>query len=188
MQKNTTCNTKECEEQKNDAPSVPEASRANENRKQQFDIDSKEIDRCGRVLCIETHSSGVFYEEYIFKLSIDREIKLKYPILLNNNEAAVKMELVDDEYEYEKPQFDRILIFFKNIYAYVNVKQTGVPCGTQTVKIKMSNSAAQTALAGINSFSRLNVGVTVSKQIFRFLICNWRSNSSTHLERFFRRK
>ncbi|XP_076248681.1 uncharacterized protein LOC143188358 [Calliopsis andreniformis] len=169
-QENHKYNAKICEEEKDTTLNARTFLRGNENRKNEFDIESREIDRCGRVLCIETHSGGIFYEEYIFKLSIDREIKLKYPLSLNNDAAMIKMELVDDESEYEKPQFDRISMFFRNIYASVNVKQTGVPCGTQTTKIKMCNIAAQTTLTGINSFSRLNVGATVSKQIFRFLI------------------
>ncbi|CAK9798433.1 hypothetical protein ANTQUA_LOCUS1632 [Anthophora quadrimaculata] len=143
----------------------------NDNRSTKVDIESSTIDKYGKVLCIESHCNGVAYEEYVFKLSIDREIKLKYPVLLNNNDQeTVKVEFVDNEADYETVPLDRMLILFKNIYAVVNVKQTGVPCSTQTTKMKTSNNFTQTALTGINSFSRLNVGVTVSEGISRFLL------------------
>lgn len=140
----------------------------NDNRKR-FDIESTMIDKCGRILCIESHSNGTIYEEYVIKLSINREIKIKYPIVLNNNEATVRLEFMDNEIDYEKAPIDRMLILFKNIHAVVNIKQTGVPCSTQTMKIKTSNNFTQTSFTGINSFSRLNVGVTVSEKIFKFL-------------------
>ncbi|XP_076667392.1 uncharacterized protein LOC143368493 [Andrena cerasifolii] len=159
--------TKDREKQNDAAPTEAAGGRADEDRKSEFDIESKPIDRRDRVLCIETHSNGLFYEEYIFKLSIDREIKVKYPVALNNNEGAVKMLFVDNESEYARAPLDGILMFFKNIYVSVNVKQTGVPCGTQTANIKTSNSSAQTSITGMKSFSRLNAGITVSKQFFR---------------------
>ncbi|XP_053970653.1 uncharacterized protein LOC128872223 [Hylaeus volcanicus] len=155
----------------NDDETIQIVTRAKNNRRKEFDSEDKIIDKCGRVICIESHSNGLFYEEYIFKLSVNREIKLKYPVLLNNNETVVKMEFVDDEAEYEGAPLDRILIFFKNIHVSVNVKQTGVPCGTQTTRMKTSSNVAQTTLTGINSFSRLNVGVGVSKQIFDVFFC-----------------
>lgn len=149
--------------------SVTTARERDENRKKKFDNESRIIDERGRVMCIESHSNGSFYEEYILKMSIGGEIKLKCPVLLNNNDVAVKMEFVDDEVEYERAPLDRIMIFFKNIYASVNVKQSGVSCGTQTIKLKTSNNFAQTTLTGLHSFSRLNVGARVSKQISKFL-------------------
>lgn len=142
----------------------------NDNRNKRFDIENTKIDKCGRILCIESHSNGTIYEEYVIKLSINREIKIKYPIVLNNNEAMVRLEFMDNEIDYEKAPIDRMLILFKNIHAVVNVKQTGVPCSTQTTKIKTSNNFTQTSFTGINSFSRLNVGVTVSEKIFKFLL------------------
>lgn len=142
----------------------------NDNRNKRFDIENTKIDKCGRILCIESHSNGTIYEEYVIKLSINREIKIKYPIVLNNNEATVRLEFMDNEIDYEKAPIDRMLILFKNIHAVVNVKQTGVPCSTQTTKIKTSNNFTQTSFTGINSFSRLNVGVTVSEKIFKFLL------------------
>lgn len=142
----------------------------NDNRNKRFDIENTKIDKCGRILCIESHSNGTIYEEYVIKLSINREIKIKYPIALNNNEAMVRLEFMDNEIDYEKAPIDRMLILFKNIHAVVNVKQTGVPCSTQTTKIKTSNNFTQTSFTGINSFSRLNVGVTVSEKIFKFLL------------------
>lgn len=142
----------------------------NDNRNKRFDIENTKIDKCGRILCIESHSNGTIYEEYVIKLSINREIKIKYPIVLNNNEATVRLEFMDNEIDYEKTPIDRMLILFKNIHAVVNVKQTGVPCSTQTTKIKTSNNFTQTSFTGINSFSRLNVGVTVSEKIFKFLL------------------
>lgn len=142
----------------------------NDNRNKRFDIESTKIDKCGRILCIESHSNGTIYEEYVIKLSINREIKIKYPIVLNNNEAMVRLEFMDNEIDYEKAPIDRMLILFKNIHAVVNVKQTGVPCSTQTTKIKTSNNFTQTSFTGINSFSRLNAGVTVSEKIFKFLL------------------
>lgn len=162
-----TYDTKDRDKQNDAAPTEAAGGRA-ENKRNEFDTESKLIDRRERVLCIETHSNGLFYEEYIFKLSIDREIKVKYPVSLNNNEGAVKMLFVDNESEYERAPLDGILMFFKNIYVSVSVKQTGVPCGTQTANIKTSNSFAQTSITGMKSFSRLNAGVTVSKQVFRF--------------------
>lgn len=142
----------------------------NDNRNKRFDIENTKIDKYGRILCIESHSNGTIYEEYVIKLSINREIKIKYPIVLNNNEAMVRLEFMDNEIDYEKAPIDRMLILFKNIHAVVNVKQTGVPCSTQTTKIKTSNNFTQTSFTGINSFSRLNVGVTVSEKIFKFLL------------------
>ncbi|XP_076634856.1 uncharacterized protein LOC143348495 [Colletes latitarsis] len=133
-------------------------AREKNNRSKEFDNRSKIINNRERVMCVESHLNGLLYEEYILKLSIDREIKLKYPVLLNY-ESIVKMEFVDKETEYERAPLDGIVIFFKNIYACVNVKQTGVPCGTQTMKMKTSNSFTQTMFTGLNSVSRLNVGV-----------------------------
>lgn len=137
-----------------------------ENRSEQFDIEHSIIDKCGRLLCMESHSNGVVYEEYVFKLSTDREIKIKYPVLLNKDEAVVRLEFVDNESDYEVAPMDRMLILFKNVYVTVNVKQTGVPCSTQTTRIKTSNIFTQTAVTGINSFSRLNMGATVSEKNF----------------------
>ncbi|KAF3426916.1 hypothetical protein E2986_03126 [Frieseomelitta varia] len=139
-----------------------------ENRSEQFDIERTIIDKCGKLLCIETHSNGVVYEEYVFKLSTEREIKIKYPILLNNDEAVVRLEFVDNENDYEVAPMDRMLILFKNVCVNVNVKQTGVPCSTQTTKIKTSNIFTQTTVTGVNSFSRLNMGATVSEMNFHF--------------------
>lgn len=136
-----------------------------ENRSEQFDIERTIIDKCGKLLCIESHSNGVVYEEYVFKLSTEREIKIKYPVLLNN-EAVVRLEFVDNENDYEVAPMDRMLILFKNVYVNVNVKQTGVPCSTQTTKIKTSNIFTQTTVTGVNSFSRLNMGATVSEKNF----------------------
>ncbi|XP_061933306.1 myosin-1-like isoform X1 [Apis cerana] len=142
----------------------------NDNRNKRFDIENTKIDQCGRILCIESHSNGTIYEEYVIKLSINREIKIKYPIVLNNNDAMVRLEFMDNEIDYEKAPIDRMLILFKNIHAVVNFKQTGVPCSTQTTKIKTSNNFTQTSFTGINSFSRINAGVTVSEKIFKFLL------------------
>ena len=88
----------------------------NDNRNKRFDIESTKIDKCGRILCIESHSNGTIYEEYVIKLSINREIKIKYPIVLNNNEAMVRLEFMDNEIDYEKAPIDRMLILFKNIH------------------------------------------------------------------------
>nr|XP_003702131.2 PREDICTED: uncharacterized protein LOC100882508 [Megachile rotundata] len=142
----------------------------NDNRKREFDIDSSAIDKRGKMLCIESHSNGALFEEYILRLSNDREMKIKYPISSNNIDMPIKIEFVDDENEYEKALLDRMLILFKNIYASVNIKQTGIPCSTQTIKVKTINNFTQTAMTGINSFSRLNVGVTVSAHNSRFLL------------------
>lgn len=142
----------------------------NDNRNKRFDIENTKIDQCGRILCIESHSNGTIYEEYVIKLSINREIKIKYPIVLNNNDAMIRLEFMDNEIDYEKAPIDRMLILFKNIHAVVNFKQTGVPCSTQTTKIKTSNNFTQTSFTGINSFSRINAGVTVSEKIFKFLL------------------
>ncbi|CAK9803606.1 hypothetical protein ANTPLA_LOCUS3724 [Anthophora plagiata] len=167
---NNGCDKKRRERDEKERCPVIGAQR-NDNRSTEVDIESSTIDKYGKVLCIESHCNGVTYEEYVFKLSIDREIKIKYPVLLNNNDQGiVKMEFVDNEADYETVPSDKMLILFKNIYAVVNVKQTGVPCSTQTTKMKTSNNFAQTALTGINSFSRLNVGVTVSEGISRFLL------------------
>ncbi|KAK1125521.1 hypothetical protein K0M31_005880 [Melipona bicolor] len=136
----------------------------NENRSEQFDIERRIIDKCGKLLCIESHSNGVVYEEYVFKLSTNREIKIKYPVLLNNDEAVVRLEFVDNETDYEVAPMDRMSILFKNVYVNVNVKQTGVPCSTQTTKIKTSNIFTQTTVTGVNSFSRLNTGATISSE------------------------
>ncbi|CAL7936073.1 unnamed protein product [Xylocopa violacea] len=136
----------------------------NDNRNGRFDIESAIVDKGGKVLCIESHSNGVQYEEYVFKLSIDREIKIKYPVLLNTKvKEAVNLEFVDDEVEYEKAPLDRMLILFKNIYAVISIKQTGISCSTQTTRTKTINNSTQTTLTGLNSFSRLNVGATVSE-------------------------
>ncbi|XP_034184820.1 uncharacterized protein LOC117606470 [Osmia lignaria lignaria] len=139
----------------------PTKALENYNRRSEFDIESSTIDKSGRLLHIESHTNGVLCEEYILKLSKDREIKIKYPVFLNNSEIPVKIEFVDDENEYEKTLSDGMVILFKHIYAFVNVKQTGIPCSTQTAKTKTINNFAQTAMTGINSFSRLNVGATV---------------------------
>ena len=136
-----------------------------ENRSEQFDIERTIIDKCGKLLCVEAHSNGVAYEEYVFKLSTEREIKIKYPVLLNNDdEAVVRLEFVNNENDYEVAPMDRMVILFKNVCVNVNVKQTGVPCSTQTTKIKTSNIFTQTTITGINSFSRLNMGATVSEK------------------------
>ncbi|XP_031826066.2 uncharacterized protein LOC116424175 [Nomia melanderi] len=151
-----------------DLNSLSESDR-NENRDSKHSNENKTMNTCGRVFCIESHSNGRLYEEYIFKLSSNREMKLKYPVILNNSETMVQMEFIDDETEYEKALLDRIIIFFKNIYASVNVKRTGVPCGTQTIRLKTLNRSTQTAVIGVKSFLRLNAGVTVSKQIYKFV-------------------
>lgn len=148
----------------------------NENRNKfdienTIDIDSS-IDKRGKVMCFESHSNGMVYEEYVFKLSTDREIKIKYPVLLKNIETVVRLEFVDNETDYENTPSDRMLILFKNIYAVVNVKQTGIPCSTQTTKMKSSNNFTQTTITGINSFSRLNVGNTVSEEISKSFSLN----------------
>lgn len=144
----------------------------NDNRNKQFDIERTIIDKRGRLLCIESHSNGVVYEEYVFKLSIDREMKIKYPVSLNNSEEVVRLEFVDNETDYSVTSMDRMLILLKNIHAIVIVKQTGVSCSTQTTKTKTSNNFAQTAITGVNSFSRLNSGATVSKEISTFSTLN----------------
>ncbi|CAD1471415.1 unnamed protein product, partial [Heterotrigona itama] len=133
----------------------------NENRSEKFDIERTIIDKCGKLLCIVSHSNGVVYEEYVFKLSTDREIKIKYPVSLNKDDEAVRLEFVDNETDYEVTPTDRMLILFKNVYVTVNVKQTGVPCSTQTAKIKTCNIFTQTAVTGVNWFSRLNMGATM---------------------------
>lgn len=148
----------------------PTKAPENCNRRSEFDIEGSAIDKCGRLLHIESHTNGVLYDEYILKLSKDREIKIKYPVSLNHSEIPVKIEFVDDENEYEKILSDGMVILFKHIYAFVNVKQTGIPCSTQTTKTKTVNNFAQTAMTGINSFSRLNVGATVSEHFSEFFV------------------
>ncbi|XP_017758193.1 PREDICTED: uncharacterized protein DDB_G0283697-like, partial [Eufriesea mexicana] len=149
-----------------------ENSNQNENRNK-FDIDSSIIDMRGKVMCLESHSNGVVYEEYVFKLATNREIKIKYPVSLKNIETMVKLEFVDSETDYENTPSDRMLILFKDIYAVVNVKQTGIPCSTQTMKMRTSNNFTQTTFTGINKFSRLNAGITVSKEISKSFTLNY---------------
>lgn len=147
----------------------------NDNRNKQFDIERTIIDKRGRLLCIESHSNGVVYEEYVFKLSIDREMKIKYPVSLNNSEEVVRLEFVDNETDYSVTSMDRMLILLKNIHAIVIVKQTGISCSTQTTKTKASNNFTQTAITGVNSFSRLNSGATMlnsEKRAIERSLCN----------------
>ncbi|XP_076276679.1 uncharacterized protein LOC143207289 [Lasioglossum baleicum] len=154
-----------------------------ENKNHEFTDENKSMNACDRVLCIESHSNGRSYEEYIFKLSINREMKLKCPVVLNNSEAIVRMEFVDNEAEYERAPLDRIIIFFNHIYASVNVKQTGIPCGTQTTRLRTVNRSTQTAVVGIKSFLRLNAGTTVSKQIYMYIYI-YCSNSKPVVQTF----
>ncbi|XP_078032617.1 uncharacterized protein LOC144467604 [Augochlora pura] len=141
----------------------------------EFTGEHKSMNACDRVFCIESHSNGQLYEEYIFKLSINREIKLKCPVTLGDTEKIVLMEFVNNEVEYNNAPLERIIMFFKNIYASVNIKQTGIHCGTQTARLRRSNRSTQTAVVGIKSFLRLNAGNTMlnsEKRAIERSLCN----------------
>ncbi|XP_033340030.2 uncharacterized protein LOC117228406 [Megalopta genalis] len=141
----------------------------------EFTGEYKPMHACDRVFCIQSHSNGQSYEEYIFKLSINREIKLKCPVILDDTEKIVRMEFIDNEAEYDNAPLERIIIFFKNIHASVNVKQTGIPCSTQTTRLRTSNRSTQTAVVGIKSFLRLNAGNTMlnsEKRAIERSLCN----------------
>ncbi|XP_076764043.1 uncharacterized protein LOC143431301 [Xylocopa sonorina] len=170
-EENSNYDRKEYKERGGIETRTKHGSLENDNRNERFDIESAIFDKGGKVLCIESHSNGARYEEYVFKLSIDREMKIKYPVLLNDKvKEAVYLEFVDDEVEYEKAPLDRMLILFKNICAVISIKQTGISCSTQTMRTKTINNSTQTVLTGLNSFSRLNVGAMVSEQFSRFLL------------------
>ncbi|XP_017887799.2 uncharacterized protein LOC108629557 [Ceratina calcarata] len=182
----TDQSTNKCEKtRENDveqARSIPGENK-NDNRFKRINMEDRVIDKRGRVLYIESHFSGAVYEEYLIEMSVNREIKIKYPVSLDKSEKMINVEFVDSETEYEKSPVDRMLILFKNVYAVVNVKQTGVPCSTQTTRIKTNNNFAQTALTGMKSFSRLNVGATVSENIFKLLfLVPWISNSRAFIK------
>lgn len=108
----------------------------------------------------QSHFNGIPYEEYIFKFSKNKEMKLKFS--LGINDLPLKIQFTDDEIEYEDASMDKIYVYLRNIEKIVKLKNCGLNCAVQTTRVKLINNYSQTKLTNSNnSFSRLNVGVTV---------------------------
>ncbi|KAG7211424.1 hypothetical protein KM043_010712 [Ampulex compressa] len=128
-------------------------------------------DASSKILRVESHRNGLFYEEYLIRLSHDREIKIKHSPPTNGGYG--RMEIVDNEEEYEEARPGGISILVKNIYAIASIKRTGVNCGSQTIKRRSFASSTQTPLTGINRLARSNFTMLNSeKRAIERGLCN----------------
>ncbi|KAL2726470.1 trichohyalin-like [Vespula squamosa] len=129
-----------------------------------YNRDGKEIvsnDVDEKLLCIESHKNGIFYDEYVIGFSNNRQMKIKHSPEASTKTAHLKLEIVDCEEKYQESSPDKVVIFLKNLSTSIKIKHTGINCSTQTVLTRKRDNYTQTSITEIRNFLRLNVGYTL---------------------------
>ncbi|XP_047350860.1 myosin-4-like isoform X1 [Vespa velutina] len=123
------------------------------------DIVSNDVDE--KLLCIESHKNGIFYDEYVIGFSNNRQMKIKHSPVTGTKVAHLKLEIVDCEEKYQESSPDKVVILLKNLSTSIKIKRTGINCATQTVLTRKRDNYTQTSITEIRNFLRLNVGYKV---------------------------
>ncbi|XP_046817545.1 uncharacterized protein LOC124423636 isoform X1 [Vespa crabro] len=123
------------------------------------DIVSNDVDE--KLLCIESHKNGIFYDEYVIGFSNNRQMKIKHSPVAGTKVAHLKLEIVDCEEKYQESSPDKVVILLKNLSTSIKIKRTGINCATQTVLTRKRDNYTQTSITEIRNFLRLNVGYTM---------------------------
>ncbi|KAK2585552.1 hypothetical protein KPH14_010191 [Odynerus spinipes] len=118
-----------------------------------------------KMLCIESHTNGIFFEEYVIGFSNSRQMKIKHSPETSAKAAHLKLEFVDCEDKYQENFPDKVVILLKNVWTSIKIERTGINCATQTVLTRKCNNHTQTSIADIRDFRRLNAGHTVSMML-----------------------
>lgn len=129
-----------------------------------YNSDSKRIvsdDIDEKLLCIESHKNGIFYDEYVIGFSNNRQMKIKHSPAVSTKVTQLKLEIVDCEEKYQESSPDKVVILLKNLSTSIKIKRTGINCATQTVLNRKRDDYTQTSISEIRNFLRLNVGCTV---------------------------
>ncbi|KAF7403716.1 hypothetical protein HZH68_006510 [Vespula germanica] len=129
-----------------------------------YNRDSKEIvsnDVDEKLLCIESHKNGIFYDEYVIGFSNNRQMKIKHSPEASTKAAHLKLEIVDCEEKYQESPPDKVVILLKNLWTSIKINRTGINCATQTMLTRKRDNYTQTSITEIRNFLRLNVGYTV---------------------------
>lgn len=126
-------------------------------------IVSNDVDE--KLLCIESHKNGIFYDEYVIGFSNNRQMKIKHSPVVSTKTAQLKLEIVDCEEKYQESSPDKVVILLKNLSTSIKIKRTGINCATQTVLNRKRDNYTQTSISEIRNFLRLNVGCTVSNRM-----------------------
>ncbi|XP_015178740.1 PREDICTED: uncharacterized protein LOC107067601 [Polistes dominula] len=134
------------------------------------DIVSKSVDK--KVLCIESHKNGIFYDEYVIGFSNTRQMKIKHSPMTSTKMAHLKLEIFDCEEKYHESSPDKVVILLKNLSTSIKIERTGINCATQTVLTRKCDNYTQTSITQIRDFQRLNVGHTVCIRSFFFYKMN----------------
>ncbi|KAI4485973.1 hypothetical protein M0804_006462 [Polistes exclamans] len=128
------------------------------------DIVSKSVDK--KVLCIESHKNGIFYDEYVIGFSNTRQMKIKHSPMTSTKVAHLKLEIFDCEEKYHESSPDKVVILLKNLSTSIKIERNGINCATQTVLTRKRDNYTQTSITQIRDFLRLNVGHTVCTRSF----------------------
>ncbi|KAF7400297.1 hypothetical protein HZH66_005481 [Vespula vulgaris] len=129
-----------------------------------YNRDSKQIvsnDVDEKLLCIESHKNGIFYDEYVIGFSNNRQMKIKHSPEASTKAAHLKLEIVDCEEKYQESPPDKVVILLKNLWTSIKINRTGINCATQTVLTRKRDNYTQTSITEIRNFLRLNVGYTM---------------------------